>query len=209
MTQLDVLVEEPSMEQGLRLLLPRLIEDVSWRIFAYRGKPDLLAKLPSRLRGYRTTHQIDRTILVVIDADRQDCRHLKAQLEAIAVSAGLATRSQPRHGAGMVINRIAVEELEAWYFGDWAAVRAAYPKVPNDIPRQSRYRNPDAITGGTWEMFERILRNAGYMQGGLRKVEAAQAIVTHMVPDRNTSPSFRALCDALRDLPTRRTGAQR
>jgi hypothetical protein len=26
----------------------------------------------------------------------------------------------------VVVNRLAIEELEAWYFGDWEAVRAAY-----------------------------------------------------------------------------------
>lgn len=193
------------MEQGLRVLLPRMIADMPFRIFAYRGKPDLLAKLSKRLRGYRAIGEADQKILVVLDADRDDCRMLKRRLERFAADAGLATRSRPQGAAYTVINRVAVEELEAWYFGDWEAVRAAYPRVPKDIPSQSRYRAPDAIKGGTWEAFERILRDSGYMQGGLRKVEAAREIARHMVPDRNTSPSFRALREALRGLrPARR-----
>lgn len=35
---------------------------------------------------------------------------------------------------------------------------------------------------------------------GLRKIEAARVIAEHMVPARNTSPSFCCLRDALRDL---------
>ncbi len=34
--------------------------------------------------------------------------------------------------------------------------------------------DPDAIPGGTWEAFERVLQRSGYFQTGLRKLEAAQ-----------------------------------
>jgi hypothetical protein len=99
-----------------------------------------------------------------------------------------------------VVNRIAIEELEAWYFGDWRAVRAAYPKVPRNAPQQASFRHPDDIAGGTWEAFERVLQGAGYFGQGLRKVEAARTIAPHLVPRRNTSPSFRALRDALQEM---------
>jgi len=46
-----------------------------------------------------------------------------------------------------VVNRIAIEELEAWYFGNWPAVVATYPNVPENIPGKAPYRNPDAIAG--------------------------------------------------------------
>ena len=197
---LEVLVEEPSMEQGLRLLLPKLVGETSFKVLVHRGKPDLLQQLPGRLRGYRRFVESDWKILVVVDADRDDCKAIKAQLEAVAGLAGLPTRSRPRRGRFTVINRVVVEELEAWYFGDWEAVRVAFPRVPAEIPEQSRYRQPDRIKGGTWEAFERILQKAGYFNGGLRKVEAARRIAPYMDPARNNSPSFRALCDALRDI---------
>ena len=100
----------------------------------------------------------------------------------------------------MVVNRLAIEELEARYFGDWEAVRAAYPRTSATIPSQSKYRNPDAIAGGTWEAFERVLQKAGYFTGGLRKVEAARAVATHMEASRNTSPSFCAFRDVLLEM---------
>lgn len=47
-----------------------------------------------------------------------------------------------RTGAGgapwQLVNRIAIEELEAWYFGDWEAVRTAYPRIPSTIPNQQK-----------------------------------------------------------------------
>ena len=98
-----------------------------------------------------------------------------------------------------MLNRIAIEELEAWYFGDWNAVKSAYPRVPASIPEKAAYRQPDAIEN-TWEALERVMRKAGYFQNGLRKIELARNVGAHLDPDRNTSPSFCALRDALREL---------
>jgi len=98
------------------------------------------------------------------------------------------------------VNRMAIEELEAWFFGDWEAVRAAYPGVDENVPKKSKYRDPDAISGGTWEALERILRRAGHFQTGLRKIEAARAIAQHMNPAENRSQSFCAFRDALSEM---------
>ena len=96
-----------------------------------------------------------------------------------------------------MVNRIAIEELEAWYFGDWKAVCRAYPRVSPNIPNQARYRDPDAIRGGTWEAFERIMKIHGYFRGGLGKVQAASAIVQNIDPARSRSNSFKVFHDAI------------
>ncbi|NLF57680.1 MAG: DUF4276 family protein, partial [Candidatus Hydrogenedens sp.] len=88
-------------------------------------------------------------------------------------------------------------ELEAWYFGDWDAVRIAYPKASPTIPGKAAYRQPDAIRGGTWEAFERVMKKAGYFKNGLRKVEAARKVAAHLNPNSNSSPSFCMFRDAL------------
>jgi hypothetical protein len=100
------------------------------------------------------------------------------------------------------VNRIAVEELEAWFFGDWKAVRAAYPRLPATIPAQQEYRDPDAIRGGTWERFEGVLQASGYYPSGLQKKDVARRVAEHMVPLRNTSASFRCLREALEEIST-------
>ena len=46
-------------------------------------------------------------------------------VEKMAVDSGLTTRSSQKGRPYNVANRLAIEELEAWYFGDWAAVRTA------------------------------------------------------------------------------------
>lgn len=37
-------------------------------------------------------------------------------------------------------------------------MQQAYPKVKANIPSQAKYRSPDAIKGGTWEAFERVMK---------------------------------------------------
>lgn len=196
----EVLVEEPSMEAALRDILPRILGGVSFEVYPYQCKDDLLVKLPDRLRGYSKWLPTDWRIVVVIDRDRDNCKVLKRRLERIARQAGLATRSSRRTKRYKVVNRIAIEELEAWYFGDWQAVLAAYPRVNEHVPAKSRYRDPDAIVGGTWEAFERVLKRAGYFRTGLRKIEAARRIAPHMDPERNVSHSFAILRDALAEM---------
>lgn len=192
------LVEERSMEAFLRALLPRVLPlDRSFEIHPFQCKPDLLLKIEARLRAYAKWLPSDWRIVVLVDRDDDDCRVLKRRLETIARRAGLITRHDVGGGAWQLVNRIAVEELEAWYFGDWEAVCAAYARTARTVPQRSGYREPDAIAGGTWEAFERVMRKCGYFQAGLQKIEAARAIGGHIDPQRSTSASFRALMAAV------------
>jgi hypothetical protein len=197
---LEVLVEEPSAEAALTLLLPKCGIG-SFSIHAFQGKLDLLRKLPGRLKGYKWLPPTHR-LLVLVDRDDDNCLKLKAALEHHAHGAGLVTRSTAPAKRWVVVNRIAVEELEAWFFGDWEAVRAAYPRLPATIPARQEYRDPDAIRGGTWERFEEVLQASGYYPSGLQKSDVARRVAEHMVPPRNTSASFRCLREALEEIST-------
>jgi hypothetical protein len=193
----EILVEEPSMEAFLCALLPRLLsEDTGFQLHAFQGKPDLLGKLQQRLRAYARWIPQDWRIVVIVDRDDENCEELKRRLEDTAISARLQTRSQAAGGQWQLVNRIAIEELEAWYFGDWTAVQRVYPRVSADIPRQARFRDPDEIKGGTWEAFEQVLKRHGYFVNGLRKTEAARALGAVIEPQRSSSRSFVQLCDA-------------
>jgi hypothetical protein len=200
---LEILVEESSMEAFLRELLPRLLGDeVSFAVYPYQCKDDLLSKLPVRLVSYAKWLPETSRILVIVDRDDDDCKILKEKMEQMALDAGLRTRTAGAGEQWQVVNRIAIEELEAWYFGDWEAVRAAYSRVPQTILSQAKYHDSDAITGGTWEVFGRVLQRDGYFKGGLRKIEAARSIAAHRVPDRNCSKSFQVLRSALLEMAT-------
>jgi hypothetical protein len=169
-------------------------------VYRHQCKDDLLEKLPKRLQGYSAWLPVDWRIVVVVDRDNENCDCLKQRLEQIAAEAGLRTRTAVGRGDYQVVNRLVIEELEAWYFGDWNAVRAAYPRVSDAIPRQANCRDPDAIRGGTWEAFERLLQRVGYFRSGLRKIEAARAVAEHWNPDVNRSHSFIIFRDVVREM---------
>lgn len=197
-SHLEVLVEERSTEEALASLLPKLLGRTTFTVHSYSGKRDLLAKLPSRLAGYGKWMTDNMRVLVVVDRDDDDCKALRKQVDSMARRAGLSVRER-KTGDYQVAGRIAIEELEAWFFGDWKAVRAAYPRVPATIDKQRKFRTPDAITGGTWEALERVLQDAGELSGRLRKIETARRVSAHMDPARNTSQSFKALCRVLHE----------
>lgn len=193
----ELLVEEPSAEAFFQALLPRLLpEGRSYAVHAFQGKDDLLSKLEARLRAYASWLPADWRLFVVVDRDDDDCRLLKRKLEQIARRAGVRTRSR---GAGpwQLVNRIVVEELEAWYFGDWEAVSAAYPRVSTTVPRRRGLRDPDAVAGGTWEAFERVMQAHGYFEEGLQKIAVARALGARLDAGRNRSASFKAFHTAL------------
>lgn len=199
----EVLVEEPSMEAALRELLPKILTGVTFHIYPFQDKADLLQRLPDRFRGYANWLPKNWRVIVIVDRDDDDCRKLKQQLEQMATEAGLVTKTRAGNKPYTVINRLAIEELEAWYLGDWDAVKAAYPRVSVKIPQQAKYREPDAIAGGTWEAFERILKKAGYFKTGLRKIEAARTVASFMDPTRNRSRSFQVLREVLFEMNAR------
>ncbi len=186
------------MEAFLAAWLPRVLpENCTFKIYPYPGKDALLRKIGDRLKGYAAWMPDEYRIVVIVDRDGDDCEELKSRLEKVCDRAGLRSR---RAGGGpdwQVVIRIAIEELEAWYFGDWQAVCGAYPRVSPNIPNQARYRNPDAITGGTWETFERVLQRHGFFKQGIPKVQAATDIGRHIDPARNRSHSFAVLLDAI------------
>ena len=183
------------MEAFLRTLFPRVLPHGSrYKIFYFQGKGDLLSKLQARLRAYASPKSDVGRIIVLVDCDSDECIALKRQLEEIASRAGLITRTASREG-WRVANRIAIEEREAWYFGDWEAVARAFPKA--SLSKREISRNPDSISGGTWEQLERVLQRAGYFRGGLRKLELARKVASHFDPTRCSSPSFRIFFDAV------------
>ncbi len=195
------LVEESSAREALNNLIPMIVGTaVTFEIHPFQGKRDLLAKLPYRLRAYRRWMPADWKIVVLIDADNNDCRELKDRLEKMALQAGLMPKTAAGGSQFQVLNRIAVEELEAWFFGDVEALSDAYPGIPKGLANNRRFRDPDAVSGGTWETLERVLQRAGYFKGGLEKVRAAREISMHMNPDRNRSKSFQVFRQGLLDL---------
>ena len=122
-------LEEPSAEEALKHLIPKILEkDVSYEFHTFQGRDEMLKELPRRLKGEQWIPDNWR-IIVLLDEDRRDCHELKEYLEKAAHDAGFVTKSSTAPDEDFqVVNRLAIEELEAWFFGDIEALRAAYPK---------------------------------------------------------------------------------
>ena len=116
------------------------------------------------------------------------------------MESGFGTKATTRgDGDSTVVTRLAIEELEAWFFGDVAALCAAYPGVSPTLAKKARFRDPDAILGGTAETLLQVRQEAGHYRAmpKLPKMEVARRIGEHMDPTRNRSRSFRVFWDTI------------
>ncbi len=186
--KIHVLVEGPSEKALLECWLPRAFRGHEFQVLKHSGKgrlpgarPNrrargLLDLLPQKLRAYGKSFGDDDGVLVLVDADVQSCVDLKRDLVALAASIN------PRPH---VVFRIAVEETEAFYFGDLAAIKLAYPGADHVAARAF---TPDSICG-TAERFGAVVGD-----GGNNKVAWAEAMGKLLTtdPSRSRSPSFKA-----------------
>lgn len=190
--QIEILVEEPSAEEALRHLLPKIVQHrARYSLINMGSKHKLLKALPQRLKAYK--QRIDQgerlRLVVLVDRDRDDCMKLKRELERMAHAAGLITKSSPEAAGGFtVLNRIVIEELESWFVGDPAALRRAFPSLPSIDANKGIFRNPD--NGGSWEALHRFLKRHGIYRQSFPKIDAARRIAPHMDMAGNRSGSF-------------------
>ena len=187
----EFLLEEPSAEAALNILLPKLLPaGATWACYPHRGKTDLFQRLPGRLKTYarQFPHQPDLRVVILMDADT-DCRRRKAEMEKAVADAGLLTKTTAGpNQPWRILTRLAVAELEAWFLGDREAIQRAYPRVhPQHF--KGLPHDPDAVAD-TWETLWRVLQEGRYYLTGKAKVEWAETIAPHFEPDRNTSASF-------------------
>ncbi|NTU53471.1 MAG: DUF4276 family protein [Chlorobiaceae bacterium] len=76
-----------------------------------------------------------------------------------------------------VVNRIAIEELEAWFIGDTEALKVAFSGLRGEVFPKS-FNNPD--NSGTWEHLHRFLKSKGIYKCSYPKIEAARKIAPYM-----------------------------
>ena len=181
------LVEEPSAEQMLSAIMPRLLEvtqntdNLAYKILVFKGKSDLEKKLLRRLRGWRKP---ESRFVIIRDQDSGDCHVVKEKLLQLCKAAGKPD----------CLVRIACHELESFYLGDLAAVEAGL-SVNGLSQRQSRekYRSPDSVASPSQE----LIRITGKRY---QKVAGSRAISRHLDLDNNKSRSFNVLIEGIRRL---------
>ncbi|MBD2569819.1 DUF4276 family protein [Anabaena lutea] len=192
---IEFLVEESSTATALKFIVPKIIGDIhTFEVHNFGNKNSLLKRLPERMKTYASFIPDDWRIVILVDEDRANCQELKKKL--CDASSVVTTKK-----GNIVLHRIVVEELESWFIGDVAAIRAEYEKIPVSLSQQAKFRNPDAIKGGTWEELDKILKKYGY-ETGLQKIDFAQKVSPHMDVENNQSRSFQVFRDGLRRIIT-------
>ena len=197
----EFLVEDASTARVVSALLSRLRlnrDGRSGEVTSFGGKERMLRTLPGLFYTLARAQYADR-VIVVIDQDTDDCEALKRHIHDDAVAADLVYRNQLTSESSLRI-RIAMTELESWFIGDPAAVRAAFPHLTERDMRLRRGQHPDDMPNA-WEWLERRLMQRGYFPVGMRKVVAAEAIAQHLdlSPEANASQSFRLFLRTLRE----------
>ena len=210
---IEILTEDRSGQCLIEHVMPKLAgpygDPHTWRCHGYRGlgripkglspasDPShriLLAELPRVLRGYQKTPGVD-AVVIVLDTDQRDCAAFLGELLALAASCD---------ASGKTMFRLAVEEMEAWYLGDHAALLRAYPRARKQILNDYIQ---DSVCG-TWEKLADVIhpggakavRQSGWPLPGQLKHEWANRIGPFLEPDGNHSPSFGKFRDGLRRL---------
>ena len=206
---IHVLVEGPSERAFLERWSPRALRDQAVKVHPHQGKgqlpadpsakPDpkhrgLLDQLPAKLRAFASTSGAESLrVVVLVDADDEDPESLAEAISTVAESVSPNLE---------VLVRLAIEETEAFYLGDLAALEKAYPDA--DMKRARKYQ-PDSVVG-TWELFGAIVND-----GGGNKVawaESMGSLVTTQAA-RSRSPSFKAFVTGLRSFAPSETPAPR
>jgi hypothetical protein len=210
---IEILVEDSSGKTLLDYLLPEVLgtygDPHTWRLHPYKGigripqglattadpeKRMLLDQLPRLLSGYQKTPGID-AVVVVLDNDDRNCTAFLEELKEVAEQCHMTDRT---------LFRLAIEEMEAWYFGDRDALLEAYPRAQKQV--LDAYVQ-DSICG-TWEKLadavypggSAAIKKAGWPVPGQMKHQWADRIGPWMDVEKNVSPSFHKLRDGLRRL---------
>lgn len=177
--KLVFLLEEPSMKYLLDNLLPRILpSNVEFQTIPHSGKRALERSIPIKLRAWNEPGEIK--FVIIHDQDNKDCIMLKKHLIQLCKN----TRRQ-------VLIRIACQEMEAWYLGDFKALSKAYdkPKLLN-LANKKKYRFPDDISMPKEELRKIIPE---YQQ-----ILGAKTVGPFMDVENNTSVSFQQFVAGIR-----------
>jgi len=177
MSRVVFLLEERSIKTLLEGLLPRLMPGIAFICVPHEGKQDLEKSIPRKLRAWR---EPGVRFIVVRDNDGADCHLLKQRLVDICREAGRTDS----------IVRIACQELEAWYFGEPAAMAKAFGDARLEhIAEKARYRDSDNIHQPSREILRLIPE--------FQKISGARRMAPHLTRDGNNFRSFQVLLEGI------------
>lgn len=213
----EILVEDISGKKTLDILIPKIIDTHNYKntfnVIFYKGigcipknlnpkadpqKRQLLSQLPRLVQGYGKTwnsSNYNGVLIIVCDLDKRCLKKFRQEL----LDCVNKCNSKP-----LTYFCIAIEEMEAWFLGDFSAIQKAYPKTKLQVLQTYKQ---DSICD-TWEKLADAIFKGGYQklsqQGGnaigTEKSNWAEKITPYIDVDKNVSPSFRYFTEKLRQL---------
>jgi hypothetical protein len=176
MIRLEFLLEEKSMENVLKIILPRILPteyrlNENYFLRPHSGKSDLQKSIPKKVKVF--SHYHEKVILIILqDQDSSNCAELKIKLAQLCKN----------NGNCPFLIRIVCRELEAWYLGDMSAIESAYPGFAAQKHRgKKKFRNPDHCNA-----FDELRKLIPEFQ----KHTASNKIPQFFNLKQNQSPSF-------------------
>jgi len=179
--ELVFLLEEPSMAEVLKILLPRILpNNIGFKLIVHDGKQDLEKSILTKLRQWQLPNA---NFIIVRDQDSDDCVMLKQRLKLLCQQAGKSD----------ALIRIVCHELEAWFLGDLAAVEKAF-KVSGLAKQQQskKFRTPDRLANASQEL--------GKLVKNYEKRRGARAIAPYLELTSNCSYSFQIFIKTVQNL---------
>jgi Domain of unknown function (DUF4276) len=175
------LLEESSLENVLKEILPKIIPDeISFICIPHQGKQDLAKSIPKKIRAFQFNPATK--FVIVHDQDSHDCKKLKSELLEICQNAGNKN----------ILIRIICHELESWFLGDLVAVETAYGLKPQSLSKrqnQIKFRNPDQLNSAKEELRKLV---SEYYPGTHSRMIAPYLSLT-----KNKSRSFQVFLDGI------------
>jgi hypothetical protein len=180
MSQIIVMVEEPSMEIVAKAISGKLGFSDRTIVIPHQGKTELESSFPKKLNAW--SPELSPKFIVCRDNDGGNCRSLKERL----------TNLIPAQAKHPVKFRIVIQELESWYLGDMKALEQAGLIGAGEgarLARKGKFRTPENLTNAKQE-FIKLVKQKGQLQ-------LARKIAPHLDLKSNTSPSFVQFVNAL------------
>lgn len=183
--RLEILTEEPSMENFLRVILPKILPseyklELNCFIRTHEGKSHLKKSIPKKFKAY-PRFGLPVKVMIIQDQDSSNCIILKEELIKLTNGSEIP-----------FIVRIACKELENWYLGDMKAIEKVYPRSKaSRLQHKAKYKNPDDLNGS--EEMTLIAKD-------FTKSFASREIPKYMDIERNNSKSFNQLIIGLKKL---------
>jgi hypothetical protein len=180
MMTLVFFLEEPSAQEMLKGILPKLLPDqVVAQYIVFQGKQDLEKQLVRKLKHWKTHNS---QFLILRDQDSGDCRIIKSSLLEKCREANKSN----------VIVRVACHELESFYLGDLRAVaKGLNMSGLIKFQNKSKYRDPDRLSNPSTEL-------ATLTKNCYQKISGSRAISMHLDLEHNLSQSFNVLIKAIK-----------